>query len=88
LAVAVNRKEHAHQEAHNLVQAVSVEQGITAYSKNVKLMLNASNTGTLEIGQPFDSVVMSQNPFKASDLIQTKVLATYKAGIELFRTNP
>ena len=88
LAVAVNRKEHAHQEPHNLVQAVSVEQGITAYSKNVKLMLNASNTGTLEIGQPFDSVVMSQNPFKASDLIQTKVLATYKAGIELFRTNP
>ena len=88
LAVAVNRKEHAYQEPHNLVQAVSVEQGITAYSKNVKLMLNASNTGTLEIGQPFDSVVMSQNPFKASDLIQTKVLATYKAGIELFRTNP
>jgi predicted amidohydrolase YtcJ len=88
LAVAVNRKEHAHQEPHNLVQAVSVEQGITAYSKNVKLMLNASNTGTFEIGQPFDSVVMSQNPFKASDLIQTKVLATYKAGIELFRTNP
>jgi predicted amidohydrolase YtcJ len=88
LAVAVNRKEHAHQEPHNLVQAVSVEQGITAYSKNVKLMLNASNTGTLELGQPFDSVVMSQNPFKASDLIQTKVLATYKAGRELFRTNP
>ena len=88
LAVAVNRKEHAHQEPHNLVQAVSVEQGITAYSKNVKLMLNASNTGTLELGQPFDAVILSQNPFKASDLIQTKVLATYKAGRELFRTNP
>jgi predicted amidohydrolase YtcJ len=51
-------------------------------------MLNASNTGTLELGQPFDAVILSQNPFKASDLIQTKVLATYKAGRELFRTNP
>jgi len=88
LAVAVNRKEHANQEPHNLAQAISVEQGIAAYSKNVKLMLNASNTGTLEIGQPFDAVILSQNPFKASDLIQTKVLATYKAGRELFRTNP
>jgi predicted amidohydrolase YtcJ len=88
LAVAVNLKEHANQEPHNLVQAVSVEQGIAAYSKNVKLMLNASNTGTLELGQPFDAVILSQNPFKASDLIQTKVLVTYKAGRELFRANP
>jgi len=88
LAVAVNRKEQANQEPHNLEQAVNVEQGITAYSRNVKLMLNASTTGTLEVGQPFDAVILSQNPFKASDLIQTMVLATYKAGRELFRTNP
>jgi len=88
LAVAVNRKEQTNQEPHNLAQAVTVEQGIAAYSRNVKLMLNSSNTGTLELGQPFDAVILSQNLFKASDLIPTKVLATYKAGRELFRTNP
>jgi predicted amidohydrolase YtcJ len=88
LAVAVNRKEQANQEPHNLAQAISVEQGIAAYSKNVKLMLNASNTGTLEIGQPFDAVILSQNPFTTPNLIKTKVLATYKSGREILRTNP
>jgi len=88
LAVAVNRKEQANQEPHNLEQAVNVEQGIASYSKNVKRMLNSSKTGTLEIGQPLDAVILSQNPFKTQNLIQTKVLATYKAGRELFRTNP
>jgi predicted amidohydrolase YtcJ len=80
LAVAVNRKEQANQEPHNPRQAVTVEQGITAYSKNVKLMLNSSKTGTLELGQPFDAVTLNQNPFSTEDLIKTKVLATYKAG--------
>lgn len=88
LAVAVNRREIETQEPHNLGQAVSVEQGISAYSKNVKLMLNAIEKGTLEINQPFDAVVLNQNPFTTQNLIGTKVLATYKAGREVFGTNP
>ncbi len=88
LAVAVNRKELDSQEPHNPSQAVSVEQGISAYSSNVKLMLNAIEKGTLELNQPFDAVVLNQNPFTTQNLIETKVLATYKSGKEVFRTSP
>ncbi|MBJ7280677.1 MAG: amidohydrolase family protein [Rhodoluna sp.] len=89
LAVAVNRREHSSQPRHNFAQAVSVEQAIAAYSRNVKLMLNSAETGTLELGQPFDAVLLDQNLFEvaAEHLIKTKVLATYKAGKEIFRAN-
>lgn len=88
LAVAVNRRESSSQNPHNPAQAVSVEQGIAAYSSNVKTMLNSKELGTLESGQPFDAVVLSQNPFTTSNHIGTKVLATYKSGKEIFRTSP
>lgn len=90
LAVAVNRREHSQQPEHNINQAVSVEQALNAYSTNVKLMLNDIVTGTLEIGQPFDAVVLDQNLFEVGNqnLQATKVLATYKAGKEIFRANP
>jgi predicted amidohydrolase YtcJ len=88
LAVAVNRRESSSQVPHNPAQAVSVEQAISAYSSNVKLMLKAAQKGTLETSQPFDAVVLSQNPFTTPNLIETKVLATYKSGREILRTNP
>jgi predicted amidohydrolase YtcJ len=88
--VAVNRREHAQQPEHNINQAVSVEQALNAYSRNVKLMLKDKATGTFEIGQPFDAVVLDRNLFEieTEDLINTKVLSTYKAGKEIFRANP
>jgi predicted amidohydrolase YtcJ len=90
LAVAVNRREHSQQPEHNINQAVSVEQALNAYSSNVKLMLKDKATGTFEIGQPFDAVVLDRNLFEIEtyDLINTKVLSTYKAGKEIFRANP
>ena len=90
LAVAVNRREHSQQPQHNIDQAVSVEQALNAYSRNVKLMLKDKATGTFEVGQPFDAVLLNQNLFEVEpdQLINTKVLVTYKAGREIFRANP
>jgi predicted amidohydrolase YtcJ len=90
LAVAVNRREYEEQEPHNPSQAISVEQAILAYSSNVKKMLGSSNNGTLDIGEPFDAVILDKNILATSpeQLAKTKVLATYKLGIELYRTNP
>jgi predicted amidohydrolase YtcJ len=90
LAVAVNRRENPDQIQHNPSQAVSVEQAISAYSANTKLMLASRGQGTLTIGQPFDALILDQNIFEVEKggLIQTKVLRTYKAGKELFSTNP
>ena len=90
LAVAVNRREISNQVQHNLSQAVTVEQAISAYSANTKLMLASDDAGTLTIGQPFDALILNQNIFQVekAELIQTKVLRTYKAGKELFSTNP
>jgi predicted amidohydrolase YtcJ len=53
-------------------------------------MLKDKATGTFEVGQPFDAVLLNQNLFEVEpdQLINTKVLVTYKAGRELFRTNP
>ncbi len=90
IAVAVNRREHPTQPIHNADQAVSVEQALAAFTKNLKLMLKDQATGTLELGEPFDAVVLNQNVFEvpAELLINTKVLATFKAGKEIFRANP
>jgi predicted amidohydrolase YtcJ len=90
LAVAVNRRENPDQIQHNPSQAVSVEQAISAYSANTKMMLASRDQGTLNIGQPFDALILNQNIFQVekAELIQTKVLRTYKAGKELFSTNP
>lgn len=90
LAVAVNRREYEEQEPHNPTQAVSVEQAISAYSTNVKKMLGSPNKGTLDIGEPFDAVILDQNilAMRPEQLTKTRVLATYKSGIELYRTNP
>ncbi|MEI8231436.1 MAG: amidohydrolase family protein, partial [Actinomycetes bacterium] len=90
LAVAVNRREHSNQSRHNFGQTVNVEQAIAAYSTNVKLMLNSASTGTLDYGQPFDAVLLDENLLQldSEHLIKTKVLATYKAGKEIFRANP
>jgi hypothetical protein len=90
LAVAVNRREHSQQPQHNIDQAVSVEQALNAYSRNLKLMLKDKANGTFEVGQPFDAVLLNQNLFEVEpdQLINTKVLVTYKAGREIFRANP
>ena len=90
LAVAVNRRENPDQVPHNASQAVSVELAISAYSANTKLMLASDDAGKLTIGQPFDALILDQNIFQVGKegLIKTRVLRTYKAGKELFRTNP
>ena len=90
LAVAVNRRETPNQVQHNFSQAVTVDQAISAYSANTKLMLASDDAGTLTIGQPFDALILNQNIFQVekAELIQTKVLRTYKAGKGVFSTNP
>jgi predicted amidohydrolase YtcJ len=90
ISVAVNRRENPTQPIHNADQSVSVEQAIAAYSKNFKLMLRDEATGALEIGEPFDAVILNQNVLEidAESLINVKVLATFKSGKEIFRANP
>jgi len=90
LSVAVNRRENPDQIQHNPSQAVSIQQAISAYSANTKMMLASRGQGTLTIGQLFDALILDQNIFEVekAELIQTKVLRTYKAGKELFSTNP
>lgn len=53
-------------------------------------MLRDEATGTLEIGEPFDAVILNQNVLEtdAESLINVKVLATFKSGKEIFRANP
>jgi len=86
LAVAVNRSEFEDQVIHNPDQAITVELALTNYTVNVKKMLNSKNTGTLEIGEPFDAVVLDRDLFASEkqQLKTTKVLATYKSGKRIF----
>jgi hypothetical protein len=86
LAVAVNRSEFEDQVIHNSDQAITVEHAQANYTVNVKKMLNSENTGTLEIGEPFDAVVLGRDLFASEkqQLKTTKVLATYKSGKRIF----
>ena len=90
LAVAVNRRENSNQVVHNPAQAISPKQAIDAYTTNVSKMIRSPKSGCLAIGQPFDAVLLNQDilAVRADELIETKVLATYKAGKAIFSLNP
>ncbi len=85
ITVAVFRQGSKNMQKHNPEQAVTLEQAIDAYSSSGCKLLGSKELGTLEIGQPFDAVVIDRN-LKEEDLdgyLTAKVLATYKAGKNL-----
>ena len=86
IAVAVNRRETLSQTPHNLNQALTVEQAVSAYTTNVKAMRAPDYPSPLGHGSSFDIVLLNQNIFDIPSLEigQVQVLATYKQGRRIF----
>jgi predicted amidohydrolase YtcJ len=85
IAVATFRRGEVTMEPHNPTQAISHEEAIDAYTQAACQLFGSETLGTLELGQPFDAVIVDRD-LKEQDLDgfqSTKVLATYKAGKEL-----
>lgn len=85
ITVAVFRQGSSQMLKHNPDQAISLEQAIDSYTSSACKLLGKQNSGTLTIGQPFDAVILDRN-LKEENLdgfLSAKVLATYKAGINL-----
>lgn len=78
IAVAVHRKSNPTQPVHNPSQAIALEAALDAYSSSICALFGEEVTGT-------DWVIL-EGDVKAKDLdhlMETKVLAVYKAGIRL-----
>ena len=85
ITVAVFRQSAIDMPIHNPAQAITLEQAIDAYTSSACKLLGKICLGTLEVGQAFDAVLLDRD-LKAEDLdgfLSAKVLATYKAGINL-----
>ncbi len=68
-------------------EVLSPYEAISVFTKNVHYATGQENLiGTLTIGKFADIVVLDQNPFniKNSDILKTKVLATYVGGKKVF----
>jgi predicted amidohydrolase YtcJ len=86
ISVAVNRRESLEQTPHNLGQALTLDQAIEAYTTGVQAMRVHKGTGLLAVGSTFDAVVLDADLFSqpSMDIARTSVLATYKAGKQIF----
>ena len=85
ISVAVFRQGSLDMPKHNPVQAITLEQAMDAYTNSACKLLGKDQLGTLQVGQPFDAVIIDKN-LKEEDLdgyLTAKVLATYKAGTNL-----
>jgi hypothetical protein len=85
ITVAVFRQGSLDMPKHNPDQAITLEQAIDAYTNSACKLLGKDQLGTLQVGQPFDAVIIDKN-LKEEDLdgyLTAKVLATYKAGNNL-----
>lgn len=86
ITVAVHRRFSLDQLPHNQSQAITLSQALDAYSTAVCRMFRSDTSGRLQVGQPFDAVLLS-NDLTKQDLdgfLATEVLAVYAAGSRLF----
>jgi hypothetical protein len=85
ITVAVFRQGSVDMPKHNPDQAITLEQAIDAYTNSACKLLGKDQLGTLQVGQPFDAVIIDKNLIE-EDLdgyLTAKVLATYKTGNNL-----
>jgi predicted amidohydrolase YtcJ len=85
ITIAVFRQGSVDMSKHNPAQAITLEQAVDAYTNAACKLLGKDQLGTLQVGQPFDAVIIDKD-LKEEDLdgyLTAKVLATYKAGHNL-----
>lgn len=89
ITVAIHRRFSPDQPEHNPKQAINLEHSLDAYSSSVCKMLGSNSSGTLEVGNPFDAVMLSKDLTKQNldGFLATEVLAVYAAGSRLFPNN-
>jgi predicted amidohydrolase YtcJ len=63
-------------------QAITAKEALSNYSASVSFQLTGIRAVPLQIGQPCDFVVLSENPFEVGreQIRGIEVLATFKAG--------
>ena len=85
ITVALHRRFSESQIPHNPTESISLEQALDAYSKTVCRMFRNSTTGMLDVGQPFDAVLLSNDLTKQNlgGFLATEVLAVYRKGVRL-----
>ena len=87
IATAVTRQTPDYKPKGGWVieQAVSAAEALLSYSSSVSFQLTGSKAVSLELGQPCDFVVFSENPLevKPKKLRGIEVLATFKAGQQI-----
>ena len=87
IATAVTRQtaEAKPEGGWVIEQALTVTEALTSYSSSVRFQLTGIHVMPLEIGQPCDFVVLSENPLEiaAGHLRKIEALATFKAGHQI-----
>jgi len=87
LATAVTRQtaEAKPEGGWVIEQALTVTEALTSYSSSVWFQLTGRHEIPLEIGQPCDFVVLSENPLEvaAGQLRKIQAIATFKEGKQI-----
>ena len=89
MTVAVFRREHHEQTAHNPSQATSLHQAISSYTTGGHKLLGNPLGGTLNVGEQFNAVLINHflNESDLDSFTSAKVTSTFLLGKDLLIHN-